>query len=112
MILRILITFIFVGTAALKLTGKAAPDWKRWGYPRQFMYATGIVELVALALLWWPGLELLGAAGLGLVLLGALATLIKNREGLSHVAFAALTLLLVSVQLYRSFVAGAALAAR
>ena len=105
MILRILITFIFVGTAALKLTGKVAPDWKRWGYPGQFMYATGIAELVALALLWRPGLELLGAAGLGLVLLGALATLIKNREGLSHVAFTALTLVLVSVQLYRSFVA-------
>jgi DoxX-like family len=105
MILRILITLIFVGTAALRLTGKVAPDWERWGYPRQFMYATGIAELVALALLWWPGLELLGAAGLGFVLLGALATLIKQREARSHVAFTALTLVLVIVQSYRSFVA-------
>ena len=69
-------------TAVLKLTGKVAPDWDRWGYSRQLMYATGIAELVALALFWWPGLELLGAAGLGLVLLGALATLIRHREGL------------------------------
>ena len=105
MILRILITLIFVGTAALRLTGKVAPDWERWGYPRQFMYATAIAELVALALLWWPGLELLGAAGLGFVLLGALATLIKQREARSHVAFTALTLLLVIVQVYRSTVA-------
>ena len=105
MILKVLITVIFVGTATLKLTGKVAADWQRWGYPRPFMYATGIAELVALALLWWPGLEPLGAAGLGLVLLGALATLIKHRDERSHVAFTALTLLLVIAQSYRSFVA-------
>jgi hypothetical protein len=69
------------------------------------MYATGIAEVVALALFWWPGLELVGAAGLGLVLLGALATLIKHREGPSHIAMSAVTLLLVMVQLYRSTVA-------
>ena len=69
------------------------------------MYATGIAELVALALLWWPGLELVGVAGLGLVLLGAIATLIRQREGLSHIAFPTLTLLLVMVQSYRSPVA-------
>ena len=100
MILKLLITLIFVGTSGLKLTGKVAPDWKRWGYPRQFMYATGIAELVAVALLWWPGLSLLGGVGLGLILLGAVATLIKHREGLSHIAFTALTLLLVVVQSY------------
>jgi uncharacterized membrane protein YphA (DoxX/SURF4 family) len=105
MILRILITLIFVATAALKLTGRVAPDWERWGYPRQFMYATGVAELVASALLWWPGFGPLGAAGLGLVLLGALATLIQHREGRSHVAFTALTLLLVMVQSYLSIVA-------
>jgi uncharacterized membrane protein YphA (DoxX/SURF4 family) len=104
-ILRIVITVIFVATGALKLAGRMAPDWDRWGYPRLFMYATGVAELVALALLWWPGLEPLGAAGLGFVLLGALATLIKHHEGRSHVAFTALTLLLVIVQSYRSFAA-------
>ena len=72
MILKLLISVIFVGAAVQKFTGKVAPNWERWGYSRQFMYATGIAELVALALFWWPGLELVGAAGLGLVLLGAL----------------------------------------
>ena len=102
MILKLLISLIFVSTAALKLTGKVAPDWKRWGYPRQFMYATGIAELAALVLFWWPGLEILGAAGLGLVLLGALVTLARNREALSHIAFTSLTLLLVLVRSYVS----------
>ena len=105
MILKILITLIFVGTSVLKLTGKVAPDWNRWGYPRQFMYATGIAELVAVALFWWPGLELVGAGSLGVVLLGALATLIRHREGPSHIALTAFTLLLVIAQLYRSTVA-------
>jgi hypothetical protein len=73
-ILKLLISVVFVGAAVLKFTGTVAQDWDRWGYSRQFMYATGIAELVALALFWWPGLELVGAAGLGLVLLGALAT--------------------------------------
>lgn len=105
MILKLLISLIFVGTSVLKLSGKVAPDWKRWGYPRQFMYATGVAELGAVALLWWPGLEIFGAVGLGLVLLGALATLGRNREGLSHIAFTAVTLLLVLVQSYLSMVA-------
>jgi DoxX-like family len=105
MILKLLITLIFIAAAVKKFTGKVAPDWERWGYPRQFMYATGIAELIALALLWLPGLELVGAAGLGLVMLGALTTLVRHREGRSHIAVSAFTLLLVAVQLYRSSVA-------
>ena len=105
MILKLFISLIFVGAALQKFTGRVAPNWDRWGYSRQFMYATGIAELVALTLFWWPGLELLGAAALAVVLLGALATLISQREGLSHVALPSLTLLLVMVQSYLSTVA-------
>jgi hypothetical protein len=102
MILKALITLIFVGAAVQKFNGKVAPNWERWGHSRKFMYATGIAELVALAVFWSPGLELVGAAGLCLVLLGALATLIKHREGLSHLAFTVFTLVLIVVQSYRS----------
>ena len=105
MILKALISLIFVGAALQKFTGKVAPNWDRWGYSRRFMYAAGIAEVVALALFWWPGLELVGAAGLGAVLLGALATLIRHREGSSHIALPALTLLLVLAQSYLSLVA-------
>ena len=105
MILKLLISVVFVSAAVQKFTGKVAPNWDRWGYSRQFMYATGIAELVAVAFFWWPGLELIGAAGLGLVLLGALGTQIRHREGPSHVALAALTLFLLMVQVYVSTVA-------
>jgi DoxX-like family len=104
MILKVLVSAIFAGAAVQKVTGKVAPNWDRWGYSRQFMYATGIAEAGALVLFWWPGLELVGAGALGLVLLGALATLIRHREGPSHI-LTALTLLLVMVQLYRLTVA-------
>jgi hypothetical protein len=105
MILKLLISLIFAGAAVQKFTGKVARNWDRWGYSRRFMYATGIAEVLALALFWSPGLEQVGAAGLALVLLGALATLIRYREGAAHVALSALTLLLVLAQLYRSTVA-------
>lgn len=104
MILKLLISLIFVGAAVQKFTGKVAPNWERWGYSRQFMYASGVAELVALFCFWVPGLELVGATGFGLVLLGALATLIRHREGLPHVAFTAMTLLLVLVRSYLSLV--------
>ena len=102
MILKLLISVVFVGAALQKFTGKVAANWDRWGYSRLFMYGTGIVELVALALFWWPGFEMVGAASLAMVLLGALATLIRHREGLSHIALSAITLLLVLVQSYLS----------
>ena len=104
MILKLVISVIFVGAAVQKFTGTVAPNWDRWGYPRRFMYATGIAELVALAFFGWPGLELVGAVALGAVLLGALATLIKHREGSSHIAMTSLTMLLVLVQSYRATV--------
>ena len=100
MILKLLISLIFTGAAVQKFRGTVAPNWDRWGYSRQFMYATGIAELGALVLFWWPGLELVGAGLLGLVLLGALATLIRHREGSPHIALPALSLLLVMAQVY------------
>ena len=65
MILKLLISLIFAGAAVQKFTGKVAPNWDHWGYSRQFMYATGIAEVLRAGLFWWPGLELVGAAGLG-----------------------------------------------
>jgi hypothetical protein len=100
MILKALISVIFVAAAVQKFTGKVAPNWRRWGYSRTFMYAIGVAELIALAFLWRSGLELVGAAVLALVLLGALATLVRHHEGGSHLALTAVTLLLVVLQSY------------
>jgi hypothetical protein len=100
-VLKIVISLIFVAAAFQKFTGKVAPNWERWGYSKQFMYATGVAELVSLAL-FWSRFELVGALALCLVLLGALMTLIKNREGMAHSALTIFTLAIVLVQSYRS----------
>jgi len=105
MILKLVISAIFASAAVQKFTGKVAANWDRWGYSRRFMYAIGVAELVALALFWWPGLELVGAAAFAAVLLGAVATLIRFREWAAHLALSAVTLLLVLAQVYRSTVA-------
>jgi hypothetical protein len=60
MILKLLISLIFVAAAIQKFTGKVAPNRERWG---------------------------------------------RHRDGPTHIALTALTLLLVMVQLYRSTVA-------
>jgi hypothetical protein len=102
LILKALVTVVFALSVIQKLTGKVAPSWERWGFSRRAMHATAGVELVGLVLFWWPGLEAKGAAALALVLLGALFTLARHREGAAHMAVPALTLILVLVQLYLS----------
>jgi hypothetical protein len=104
MILKLLISAIFTGAAVQKFTGKVAPNWDRWGYSRQFMYATGVAEVVALVVFWVPGLEVVGAAALAAVLLGAIATVIRYREGVKHASLSVITLLLLVAQMYRSTV--------
>ena len=101
LILKALITVVFAGAATQKITGKVAPSWERWGFSRRVMYATAFGELGGLLLFWWPGLELVGAAALALVLLGALGTLAKHREGAAHMTLPALTLILVLIQVYQ-----------
>jgi hypothetical protein len=90
--LKIMVTLVFVAAAALKFSGKNAPDWERWGYSRPFMYGTGVAESASLVLLWWPGLQLIGAVLMALVLLGALTTLVRHHESAAHIAVPAITL--------------------
>jgi len=97
--LKALVVVVFVGAVIQKVTGRAAPSWERWGFSRRGMCATAGAELVGLVLFLWPGTEVIGAAALALVLLGALATLARNREGAAHMAVPALTLILLSILL-------------
>jgi DoxX-like family len=104
--LKIVVTLVFVAAAALKFNGKNAPNWERWGFPRQVMYATGVAEIASVVLLWWPGLQFFGAVLMALVLLGALATLVRYHESPSHIAVPALTLAAVLAILFLSYTAG------
>jgi hypothetical protein len=104
--LKIVVTLVFFAAAVLKFTGKNAADWERWGYSRQFMYATGVAEIASVVLLWWPGLQFVGAVLMALVLLGALVTLVRHHESASHITLPALTLAAVLAILFLSYSAG------
>ena len=104
--LKIMVTFVFVAAAVMKFTRKNVPELERWGYPRQFMYAIGVAEIASVALLWWPGLQFVGGVLMALVLLGALATLVRHHESASHIALPALTLAAVLAILVLSYTAG------
>src|SRR4029453_10031465 len=104
--LKIVVTLVFVAAAVLKFSGKNAPDWERWGYSRRSMYATGVAEIAGVVLLWWPGLQFVGALLMALVLLGALATLVRHHESASHIALPALTLAAVLAILVLSYTVG------
>jgi hypothetical protein len=106
LVLKIFVSFVFLAAAVLKFNGKNAPDWERWGFPRQAMYATAIAEIVGVVLLWWPGLQLIGAVLMALVLLGALTTLVRYHESASHIALPAITLAAVLAILVLSYSAG------
>ncbi|MFN8475699.1 MAG: DoxX family protein [Anaerolineae bacterium] len=105
LILKILVSLIFVAAAFQKWTGKVAPDWTRWGYSEHFMRATSIAEIVAVVLLWWPGLTMVGAALMALILLGALVTLIRHHESASHIALPGMTLIMALAILYVTYAA-------
>ncbi len=104
--LKIVVTLVFVAAAVLKFTGKNAADWERWGYSRQFMYATGVAEIASVVLLWWPGLQFVGAVLMALVLLGALVTLVRHHESASHITLPALTLAAVLAIMVLSYSTG------
>jgi hypothetical protein len=89
---KLVVTLIFAGAVVGKLSGKTAAQWERWGYARWMMYATAVSELIGVSLLWAPAYPLAGACLLGLILLGAIGTLLRHHERLAHVALPLVTL--------------------
>lgn len=75
-----LLAFAFLGAGGAKLAAadSMTEDFKRFGYPRRFMFFTGGTEVfAALALLagfWWPTWAVIGAGAVVTVMLGALVT--------------------------------------
>ncbi len=74
--LRLLLAAFFVLVAIKNLAGDEAmaSDFARWGYPDWFRVTTAVLQLAGAALLLSPSVSFHGAALLGCVLFGAVAT--------------------------------------
>jgi hypothetical protein len=87
-ILAGILTVLFAIAGVMNLAGLGAVkrDFARWGYPTWLRLLCGALELSAAALIPWQQTRLVGLALAGSIMIGALFTLMRNREPFGHLA--------------------------
>ena len=78
------VVFLVAGMINLSGRGTVKADFARWGFPADFHLVCGGLELVGAALLLVPSTRLLGLALLGAIMVGAIVSLLRHREPVSH----------------------------
>lgn len=98
-ILAMLVAALFAVAGIINLARPAAVkrDFARWGYPGWFQLLCGALELLSAALLVGQQTRLLGLALAGTIMIGAIFTLLRNREPFRHLAPALMFAALVVV---------------
>ena len=87
-ILAMIVAVLFAVAGAVNLAGPGAVkrDFARWGYPAWFRLLCGALELLSAALLLGQQTRVLGLTLAGAIMIGALFTLLRNREPFRHLA--------------------------
>jgi hypothetical protein len=96
------VLFAVAGVVNLAGPGAVKRDFARWGYPAWFRLLCGALELCGAALLLGQPTRVLGLTLTGAIMIGALFTLLRNREPFRHLApaliFSALIVATVAVR--------------
>src|SRR3984957_9957198 len=96
------VLFAVAGVVNLARLGAVKRDFARWGYPAWFPLLCGTLELLSAALLFGLQTRVLGLTLAGAIMIGALFTLLRNREPFRHLApalvFSALIVATVAVR--------------
>ncbi len=104
-ILPTIVAILFAVAGVVNLAGRGAVrrDFARWGYPSWFRLLCGALELLSAALILAPQTRVAGLTLAGTIMLGALVTLLRQREPFRHLApalvFSALVVVTVVVSL-------------
>ena len=87
-ILTAALAVIFVVAGIINIIGRGTvkTDFARWGFPDGFNIVCGGLELVGAALLLPPSTKFWGLALLGMIMAGAIFSLLRYREPISHLA--------------------------
>lgn len=80
------VLFAVAGVVNLARPSGVKRDFVRWGYPAWFQLLCGALELLSAALLLSQHTRVLGLMLAGTIMVGALFTLVRNREPFQHLA--------------------------
>jgi hypothetical protein len=80
------VVFLVAGTINISGRGTVKADFARWSFPNGFNLVCGGLELVGAALLLAPSTRFWGLALLGVIMAGAIFSLLRHREPVSHLA--------------------------
>ncbi|SAL52029.1 hypothetical protein AWB64_05582 [Caballeronia sordidicola] len=103
-IFAMIVAVLFAIAGVVNLAGPSAVkrDFARWGYPARFRLLCGALELLSAALLFGQQTRVLGLTLASAIMIGALFTLLRNREPFPHLApaliFSALIVVTVAVR--------------
>ncbi len=100
-----LVLSILIGLAGLaKLAGAKplADQFAEFGLPKAMMYVVGVLELCAAIGLWFDPTKFYAAAGVVLLMLGAIANHMKAKHGLGQTGPSILVMVLAAVVAYDS----------
>jgi DoxX-like family len=80
------VLFAVAGVVNLAGLGAVKRDFAQWGYPAWFPLLCGALELLSATLLPGRQTRVLGLTLAGAIMIGALFTLLRNREPFRHLA--------------------------